>query len=441
MRPFPILPFRSSVLIFAAMVAGSGVAMAQETNDPPLGDTLKTVQPFVSTTAGEFTPAKGFQIFMAKRSSLNISFYGLFRYLNQLPGEQTYTDHLDRERTVRARNDLNWHRTMVWFTGHFWTPKFRYNITAWTLGSTQQALLFGNLQYKVGSGLTIGAGMLPNLTNRSMQGSFPFWAGSDRQMTEEFMRGGFSSGVFVAGRALPRFYYSASVNTNLSQLGVTASNDPRSLSYSATLMWMPTTGEFGPRGGFGDLERHEQVATRFGASMAHVREGRAAADSLPPNETQLRLSDGVYAFDIGALANGVTVRNLDYDEFSFDAGLKYRGFTFQGEGFVRRLSNFDATGPLPVTSLTDYGVQLQAMHMVVPKYVGLYGTGGYVWDDFQRNPWEVSGGVSVYPTGTRSWRLNLHVIRIEKSPTGSNFGYYTAGQSGTTVSVGTDIIF
>jgi hypothetical protein len=64
-----------------------------------------------------------------------------------------------------------------------------------------------------------------------------------------------------------------------------------------------------------------------------------------------------------------------------------------------------------------------------------------VWDDFKRNPWEVSGGVSVYPTGTRSWRLNLHVIRIEKSPTGSNFGYYTAGQSGTTVSVGTDIIF
>jgi hypothetical protein len=149
----------------------------------------------------------------------------------------------------------------------------------------------------------------------------------------------------------------------------------------------------------------------------------------------------VYAFDIGALANGVTVKNLDYDEWSVDAGLKYRGFTFQGEYYVRRLSDFDATGPLPMASVIDKGVQLQAMHMVLPKYVGLYATTGYVWDDFERHPWEISGGASYYPTGTRSWRLNFHVIRIEKSPTGSNFGYYTAGQSGTTFSLGTDVIF
>jgi hypothetical protein len=46
----------------------------------------------------------------------------------------------------------------------------------------------------------------------------------------------------------------------------------------------------------------------------------------------------------------------------------------------------------------------------------------------------------VYPSGTRSWRLNLHLIRIERSPAASNFGFYTAGQSGTTISLGTDIL-
>ena len=107
--------------------------------------------------------------------------------------------------------------------------------------------------------------------------------------------------------------------------------------------------------------------------MAHVREGRAAADSLPPNETQLRLSDGVYAFDIGALASGVTVRNLDYDEVAMDAGLKYRGFTFQGEYYVRRLSNFDATGPVPMdVDRSTRASSCRPMHMVVPKYVGVY---------------------------------------------------------------------
>jgi hypothetical protein len=440
MRPLPIPSRRSVLLVVAAIAVGSGSALAQETNDPPPGDTL-AISPFANTTAGEFTPSKGFQVFTSKRSSLNISFYGLFRYLNQMPGEQTFTDHLGRERTVKARNDLNWHRTMVWFTGHFWTPNLRWNITAWTLGSTQQALLFGNLQYKVGRALTFGAGMAPNLTNRSMQGSFPYWAGSDRQMTEEFMRGGFSSGFWITGQPLSRLYYSASVNTNLSQLGITASNDSRDLAFSGGLMWMPTTGEFGPRGGFGDLEHHEQWATRFGTSGAHAREYRGAPDSEKNNETQLRLSDGVYVFEADALADGVTVRYLDYDELSVDAGAKYKGLSLQAEGFLRRYSNFEATGPLPVSSLTDTGLQVQAGYMVVPKRVMLYGTGGHVWDDFDRNPWELSGGLSFYPTGTRSWRLNLHVIRIEKSPTGSNFGYYAAGQSGTTISLGTDVIF
>ncbi|HEX9167292.1 MAG TPA: hypothetical protein VF862_15360 [Gemmatimonadales bacterium] len=439
MRPFPT-GLRSRLLTVAAVVAGPGAAMAQETNDPPPGDTT-VVESFANTTAGEFTPAKGFQIYSGKRASLNVSFYALFRYLNQMPGDQTFTDHLDRERTVKARNDLNWHRTMIWFTGHFWDPRFRWNITAWTLGSTQQALLFGNLQYKVGKALTVAAGMAPNLTNRSMQGSFPFWAGSDRQMTEEFMRGGFASGFWITGQPLSRLYYSASVNTSLSQLGITASNDSRDLAFSGSLMWMPTTGEFGPRGGFGDLENHDRLATRFGASGAHAREYRGAPDAEKNNETQLRLSDGVYVFEADALADGVTVRYLDYDEFSVDAGAKYRGLSLQAEGFARRYSNFEATGPLPVTSLTDYGLQVQAGYMIVPKLVNLYGTAGGVWDDFERNPWELSGGVSVYPTGTRSWRLNLHVIRVERSPTGSNFGYYTAGQSGTTVSLGTDIIF
>ena len=86
------------------------------------------------------------------------------------------------------------------------------------------------------------------------------------------MRAGFSSGLWITGQPFKKFYYTASVNTNLSQLGVTAANDPRGMAYSASVQWLPTTGEFGPRGGFGDLEHHTEVATRFGASVAHARD-------------------------------------------------------------------------------------------------------------------------------------------------------------------------
>ncbi len=388
-------------------------------------DTSAMNKPMANTTAGEFTPSKGFQLFTSPKASLNISVYGLFRWIDQTPGDQTFTDHLGRTREVQA------------------TPDLRYNLTVWSLGATQQTLVFGNLQYRVSPALTIGAGMAPNLAVRSMQGSWPFWAGSDRQMTEEFMRVGFSSGVFVTGQPLSRFWYTAGVNTNLSQLGVTAANEGRGMAYSASVQWMPTTGEFGPRGGFGDLEYHEKLATRFGASYAYAPdEYRAAPTTQPnPNETQLKFSDGVLAFEEGALAPGVTIEYLAYNEFAIDAGLKYRGWSFQSEYYQRKLSDFVANGPLPLSSVTDRGLQAQLGYMIVPKRVLLYATGGYVWDQFKRYPNEFSPGVSWYPMGTRSWRLNLHTINVYKTPAGSTFGYYASGQSGWTYSIGTDILF
>ena len=104
------------------------------------------------------------------------------------------------------------------------------------------------------------------------------------------------------------------------------------------------------------------------------------------------------------------------------------------------MSDFSATGPLPVSSIRDHGFFAEAMHMVVPRKLGIYAVTSYIFDDFKRHPWEIAGGASFYPYGNRQWRLNLHVIHVEKSPASSNFGYYTAGQTGTTVSLGTDIL-
>jgi len=413
--------------------------LAQETPEPPIGDTT-TAEAYPNLITGEYRGGRGFDIVRTERASLNISFYGLFRYLNQMPGNQTFTDHLGRERTVKAKHDLNWHRTMVWLTGFFYVPELRYNITLWSLPTTQQTLLFGNLQYHFSTAFTLGVGLLPNLTARSMGGSWPYWAGSDRQMSEDFFRGGFSSGVFVGGQLARGFVYTASVNTNISQLGVVAANDTRDFAYSASVSWMPTTGEFGPRGGFGDLEHHEELATRVGVSAGHSRESRYAPDDLPPNATQIRLSDGVFPFEEGALADGVTVQSLDYDELAIDAGLKYRGFSFQSEYYIRKLSDFLADGPVPHTSILDHGFMAEAMHMVVPNRLGIYAVSGYVFDDFDRRPWELGGGASFYPTGTRGLRLNVHLLRVERSPAGSNFGYYTAGQTGTTLSIAVDLL-
>jgi hypothetical protein len=259
-------------------------------------------------------------------------------------------------------------------------------------------------------------------------------------MMEEALRGGFASGFWITGRPFGGAYYTLAVDRSLSQLGNTTGDDNRDMSYSASVWTQPTTGEFGPRGGFGDLEHHDRLATQFGASTCIAREGRYAPLNAPPKASQIKLSDAVNPFETGALANGVTVNKLTYQVVSFDVGAKYKGFSFQGEYSNRLLSQFDADGPLPVSSIRDHGFFAEAMHMVVPRTLGLYAVAGYIFDDFDRRPSEFAWGANFYPYGSRQWRLNLHVIHIEKSPASSNFGYYTAGQTGTTISVGTDIL-
>jgi hypothetical protein len=212
------------------------------------------------------------------------------------------------------------------------------------------------------------------------------------------------------------------------------------MAYSGSVWWQPTTGEFGPRNGFGDLEYHQRLATQFGASACQSRENRYAALTDNPNNTQIRLSDGLLPFDTDALANGVTVNALTYQNMSIDAGAKYKGFSFQSEYTYRQLSDFSATGPVPDSRIIDRMVFGEAMHMVVPQKLGIYAVTSYVFDQFRRNPWELGGGANFYPYGNRNWRINLHLLHVDKSPASSNFGYYNAGQTGTTISVGTDVL-
>jgi hypothetical protein len=396
---------------------------------------------YKNVASGEFTPGKGFDLVRTRYGSLNFSTYIMARYLNQMPGEQTWQDHLGRNREFSGRNDFYFHRAMLWFSGFLGTPKLSYTATVWTIMPTQQTLVYGNLQYRFNKHFRLGIGVAPNLSIRSMQGPFPFYASTDRTMGEESLRGGFTQGLFVSGQVVDKLYYTLMLGNNLSTLGIQASKENRSLSRSISMWWMPTTGEFGPRGGIGDLEIHKKAATRFGFSYVSSREDRFNNTGTPsPDNTQVRMTDGILFFETGALADGVTVQLADYNMFSVDLGVKYRGFSAQLDIVGRRLSNFAADGPTPVTELNDYGYALQISQVLVPKRLIIYGINSYFWDSFDRHPYEFGGGLNLYPINSRSWRLNAQLMRIYKSSAGGTFGLYTSGQTGTTLTLGTDII-
>ena len=68
-------------------------------------------------TWGEFNPGTGFLVGRSSMGELAISGYGLVRYINQMPAEQEFTDHLGNTRPVDGRNDIYPHRVMVFLKG------------------------------------------------------------------------------------------------------------------------------------------------------------------------------------------------------------------------------------------------------------------------------------------------------------------------------------
>ncbi len=71
----------------------------------------------VDRNLGRIQPGTGFLVGRSSLGELAISGYGLVRYINQMPGEQEFTDHLGNTRPVDGRHDIYPHRVMVFLKG------------------------------------------------------------------------------------------------------------------------------------------------------------------------------------------------------------------------------------------------------------------------------------------------------------------------------------
>lgn len=396
-------------------------------------------------TWGAVEPGEGFVIGKTSFGELHISAYVLLRYLNQLPSGQTFVDHLGRTRSVDARHDIWAHRIMVHLKGWLGLPKLRYQITFWTVNTTAQNALFAVLGYQFHRKFSVYGGLNALPGTRSLVGSHPYWLGHDRVMADEYFRPYFTHGVWASGEVLPGLWYTGMVGNNLSALGITAAQLTRNFAYAGSVWWMPTTHEFGPNGSFDDWEYHEELATRFGASATWSREDRfGAAESVTPDNTTIRLADSVNVFDVGALADSVTVQEARYRLLSADAGLKYRGVFLQAHYFHRWLDDFAADGPLPVDSIVDKGFYVQAAFYPVRQKLELYGVTSWIFGDDDANfetQHEYIGGANWFPASTRDIRVNAQLIRVNRSPVSSSFGYYIGGQKGMTAALAASILF
>jgi hypothetical protein len=387
----------------------------------------------------------GFLIGRTDLGELKVGGYAVIRYINQLPGTQTFADHLGHVNEIDPRNDIQFHRAMLHFRGWLFDPKIRYQITVWSVMSTNQTTLYGWGGYQFNKKFNAYAGINTIGGSRSVMGSHPFWLANDRVLADEFFRPGFTGSAWVNGELAPGLWYQLAAGNSLSQLGFTAKQLTRDIATGQNVWWMPTTKEFGPNGSFDDWEHHETLATRFGVSTYRSRENRFNQNASPAADNyQVKLADSLLLFSTGSLAPDVTVSFATVRGVSTDAGLKYRGIFLQTEIYNRWLYDFDADGPLPVSSIHDSGFYVQGAFYPIEKKLELYGATSWIYGDTHagfHTSHEYVEGLNYYPANTRNVRFNTQVIEVDRSPQSSLFGFYVGGQKGTTVSSAFSFLF
>jgi hypothetical protein len=438
----------------------SGVALAKSTGSAPclLGKTWGYDDTGIWTSdgcAGEFiagqsteeskeekTPAYipnlGFLLFDGEKGQIYFRLFSYARYLNQLDLNSTYVDSFGNTHDVLRQQNIQLTKFFAPFSGWFLTPKFRYYLYVWSSNASQgdpaQVVGAGNLSYTFNRFLTLGFGITSLPGVRSTEGQFPYWLGVDDRLTaDEFFRPSYTTGVWLKGELPRRIKYMAMVGNNLSTLGVSAAQlDNRLATQTGMLVWMPTTGEFGLYGTFGDYDDHQMVATRFGAHFTHSVETRQEQPGTNAIEnSQIRLTDGNIIFTPELFGPGITVDTVDYRMMSLDAGVKYHGLSLEGEYFRRWLSNFTFTGPntASIPEIVDNGYQLQSSAMAVQKYLQVYLSGSQIFGSFG-DAGELRAGASWYFTGQRGLRANAEWILLNNCPVGYTAVPYPVGGNG-----------
>ena len=259
-------------------------------------------------------------------------------------------------------------------------------------------------------------------------------------MAEEYFRGSFTMGIWVQGEITNGLYYRTMLGNNLSQLGVDAGQLDDGFDTWSTALWW-TTHDYGRLATFGDFEKHDKLATILGGAFTRSNETRQSQPGTDaPENSQIRLSDGTGIFNINAFADSTQVLAAKYQMASFNGGIKYKGFSLDGEYFIRWVSNFESAGQIPISNLFDDGFMIQASGMLIDKTLQLYGTYSYINGEYGK-PWEVTSGLNWYVLKNRVLRLNPEVIFVDRSPVGY-FSYPTlVGAKGTVFMLNLELFY
>ena len=394
-----------------------------------------------------YVPNGGFLLFDGDEGQMYARLFTYVRYLNQLGLNETYTDSFGNVKSVTAAPGLPAAEVLPAvqrLVPHAEAPLLPLCLVGeHVAGRSGAGGWGGNISYVFNRYVTLGGGITSLPSVRSTEGQFPYWLGvDDRLIADEFFRGSYTTGLWLKGEFKTKFKYMAMLANNLSTLGVSASQIDNTLdTQSYMLMWLPTTGEFGLYGTFGDYDYHDKLATRLAVhytSSTEDKQSQPGADGI--ENSQIRLTDGSIIFTPNLFGDGITVNRVKYRMSSMDGGLKYKGLSFEAEYYWRWLSNYEGANVSGIPDIDDHGYQIQASAMPIPKLLQVYFGNSGVYGKYG-NPWEYRFGTSVYPVKQRGFRVNAEVIHINHSPVGYTAYPMPVGATGNVFHVNWEMNF
>ena len=386
--------------------------------------------------APEHIPNLGFRIYDGEKGQIYMRLFSYVRYLNQKGLDPSYTDYFGNTHAVKQRQDVQLNKFFLPFSGWFLTPRLRYYLYVWSNNAAQgqpaQTVGAGNLSYTFNRFVTLGGGITSLPGVRSTEGQFPYWLGVDDRLTaDEFFRPSYTTGFWIKGELSTKLKYMAMIANNLSTLGVSAAQLDNGLNTTSLMIqWLPTTGENGLYGTFGDYDFHEKVATRLAAHYTHSREDTQSQPGTESVEnTQLRLTDGSNIFTPNLFGAGITVDKATYDMVSVDGGIKFKGLSLEAEVYRRTLSNLAGSNTAGIADINDHGFQVQTSAMVVPKTVQVYLSGAQIQGHYGDSS-ELRAGANWYIVKDRGLRVNAEWLHLSKCPVGYTAVPYPVGGNG-----------
>ena len=314
------------------------------------------------------------------------------------------------------------------FSGFAFSPNLIYNLAIdyTTVSDSQINFWTYWLGYKFNRGLSLFIGQSQVPGSREWMTPAIYLLGPDYSLATTFFRPSLSQGIWASGEPLDGLNYRVMLSNGFNTLGTSPNELDSRMTFSGTVWAEPT--RLRPR--FFGL----RMARRPGGPLRnkfHVFAHRGPA-GRPESAGKRRHPAHQWNphHRAGRTCSGSDAQYLPRGAGSDRPGMEScRGVSLSGEFYMRDLFNLIGNGPIPRSSIFDYGGFAQAGIFVLPQKFELYGRTSQIAGPFGYGS-EYAGGLNwFFLEGKQNLRFTLDVAWVNHSPTDQARTDYRVGDT------------